>query len=129
MGLDTEEVGRVEEILNSKDYRDYKWIDPKEIVVSQWVRMKCRFGCSEYGRGGACPPETPTVEECKEFFNEYKDAVILHFEGLMEKPEDRHTWSARINTKLVQLERDVFTSGFERAFVLFMDSCCFCKDC
>ena len=97
--------------------------------MSQWVRMKCKFGCGEYGRGGACPPETPSVAECRDFFNEYEDAVILHFEGLMDKPEDRHTWSAGINAKLVQLERAVFTSGFERTFLLFMDSCCFCKDC
>ena len=47
----------------------------------------------------------------------------------MEKPEDRHVWSARINAKLVKLERAVFLAGFERAFLLFMDSCCFCKEC
>ncbi len=33
--------------------------------------MKCKFGCSEYGRGGACPPATPSVAACKDFFNEY----------------------------------------------------------
>jgi len=27
------------------------------------------------------------------------------------------------------LERAVFLAGFERAFLLFMDSCCFCKEC
>ena len=47
----------------------------------------------------------------------------------MEKPEDRHAWSARINAKLIKLERAVFLAGFERAFLLFMDSCCFCKEC
>ena len=47
----------------------------------------------------------------------------------MDKPEDRHAWSAKINAKLVKLERAVFIAGFERAFQLFMDSCCFCKDC
>ena len=47
----------------------------------------------------------------------------------MEKPEDRHTWSARINARLVKLEREVFLAGYERAFILFMDSCGFCKEC
>jgi hypothetical protein len=37
----------------------------------------------------------------------------------MKKPEDRHAWSARINAKLVKLERAVFLAGFERAFMLF----------
>ena len=55
--------------------------------------------------------------------------MILHFEGIMDKPEDRHNWSRKINAKLVKLEREVFLAGYERAFVLFMDSCCFCKEC
>ena len=70
MGLSAEQCKQVEEIIKSHGYTDYKWIEPKKIVVSQWVRMKCKFGCGEYGRGGACPPETPSVAECKEFFNE-----------------------------------------------------------
>ena len=129
MGLDIHQRTKVEEILRNHDYSDYTWIDPKIIVVSQWVRMKCRFGCGEYGRAGSCPPQTPSVAECREFFSEYSDAVILHFQGVMDKPEDRHAWTAKINAKLVKLERDVFLAGFQRAFLLFMDSCCFCKDC
>ncbi len=129
MSLRESQKKKVDQVLQSNEYTDYKWIDPQEIVVAQWVRMKCMFGCGEYGRGGACPPNTPPVPECDRFFTEYSDAIILHFEGKMEKPEDRHTWSARINAKLVKLERAVFMAGFERAFLLFMDSCCFCKEC
>ena len=129
MGLNTEKRNAIEVLMEEKGYTDYKWIDPKKIVVSQWVRMKCTFGCGEYGRGGACPPQTPSVAECSQFFNEYSDAMVLHFEGTMEKPEDRHNWSRKINAKLVKLEREVFLAGYERAFVLFMDSCCFCKEC
>lgn len=129
MGLNSEQRKQVEKIIRSHGHTDYKWIKPEKIVVSQWVRMKCKFGCVEYGRGGACPPETPSVADCRDFFNEYSDSVILHFESLMDKPEDRHAWSSKINAKLVELERAVFIAGFERAFQLFMDSCCFCKDC
>ena len=129
MTLNAEQRKSLDAVLQSHTYTDYKWIDPQEIVVAQWVRMKCMFGCGEYGHGGACPPNTPPVSECERFFKEYDDAIILHFEGLMDKPEDRHAWSARINAKLVKLERAVFLAGFERAFLLFMDSCCFCKEC
>ena len=129
MGLNAGKRNVLDAIMQEKGYSDYKWIDPKKIIVSQWVRMKCTFGCGEYGRGGSCPPQTPSVAECSQFFNEYSDAVILHFEGIMDKPEDRHNWSRKINTKLVKLEREVFLAGYERAFVLFMDSCCFCKEC
>lgn len=129
MGLTPKKRQKLDAIFNKKGYTDYKWIDPQKIIVSQWVRMKCKFGCGEYGRGGACPPNTPSVAECEQFFSEYSDAVILHFEGTMDKPEDRHAWSAKINTKLLKLERAVFLAGYERAFLLFMDSCCFCKEC
>ena len=129
MGLTPKKRQMLDAIFKKKGYTDYKWIDPKKIIVSQWVRMKCKFGCGEYGVGGACPPNTPSVTECEQFFNEYSDAAILHFEGTMDKPEDRHAWSRRINAKLVKLEREVFLAGYERAFMLFMDSCCCCKEC
>ncbi len=129
MAMNKEQRKVVDDIFESHEYTNYKWIDPQQIIVAQWVRMKCMFGCGEYGHGGACPPHTPPVPECERFFKEYSDAIILHFEGLMDKPEDRHAWSARINAKLVKLERAVFLAGFERAFMLFMDSCCFCKEC
>jgi len=129
MALSTQQQQRIDETLKSQGYIDYKWIDPQGIIVAQWVRMKCMFGCNEYGHGASCPPNTPSVAECERFFKEYSNAIILHFDGKMEKPDARHAWSARINAKLVKLERAVFLAGFERTFLLFMDSCCFCKAC
>jgi predicted metal-binding protein len=129
MGLTAKNRQVLDAIFKKKGYTDYTWIAPKKIIVSQWVRMKCQFGCGEYGRCGACPPNTPSVAECAQFFSEYSDAVILHFEATMDKPEDRHAWSAKINAKLLKLEREVFLAGYERAFLLFMDSCCFCREC
>jgi predicted metal-binding protein len=129
MTLNQKQKNTIDEILHTYDYNDYKWIDPKQIIVAQWVRMKCMFGCREYGHGGACPPNTPSVAECERFFKEYADAIILHFTGTMDHPENRHTWSANINARLVKLERDVFLAGFERVFLLFMDSCNICQEC
>jgi len=129
MPLTEEQRQILDEVLNEKGYTKYKWIDPVKIIVAQWVRMKCTFGCGEYGHSASCPPNTPPVDECERFFHEYSDAVILHFQGKMEKPEDRHAWSARINSGMVKLEREVFLAGYERAFCLFMDSCCLCKEC
>jgi len=129
MPITANQRSQIDTILNENGYTDYKWIDPQKIIVAQWVRLKCMFGCGEYGHGGACPPNTPSVAECERFFREYQDAVILHFEGKMDRPEDRHAWSARINARLVKLERAVFLAGYHRVFQLFMDSCAFCKTC
>ena len=129
MSIAAEEKKKIDAMIKDKGCADFKWIDPQKIIVAQWVRMKCMFGCGEYGRGASCPPNTPSVNECERFFKEYSDAVILHFKGKVDEPEDRHGWSAKINMKLAKLEREVFLSGQERAFCLFMDSCNICETC
>ena len=125
----TEICAKLDLLFEKKGYQDYKWIDPKKIIVSQWVRMKCMFGCSGYGRLASCPPNVPSVEECKKFFNEYSLAVIFRFAKKLDDPEKRHGWSKTVNMKLFKLEREVFLAGQERAFLLFMDSCSICEDC
>ena len=119
----------LEALFRDHKYSDFKWIDPQKIVVSQWVRMKCMFGCNEYGKTCCCPPNVPSVPECERFFREYSTAVIFHFAKKVDKPEDRHKWSRKVNLGLSKLERAVFLQGFERTFLLFMDSCCICSKC
>ena len=119
----------VESILRRHPFQDYRWLDPAEIVVSQWVRMKCQFGCPHYGKAAACPPNTPDVEECRRFFTEYRHALLFHFETAASETQARHAWSARTNRALVALERDVFLAGFPKAFALFTDACHLCEGC
>jgi len=114
MSLTAEAKAALDDVIQKRGYTDYKWIEPHKIITAQWVRMKCMFGCNGYGRCAACPPNTPSLDECERFFNEYDDALVLHFTGTMDKPEDRHNWSAKINAQLVKLEREVFLSGYER---------------
>lgn len=128
-GITKKERQKLDSMFQEKGYADYKWIDPQKIIVAQWVRMKCMFGCGEYGQSACCPPNVPSVSECERFFHEYQDAVIFRFEKSVDKPEDRHRWSKKVNINLVKLERDVFLAGYERAFSLFMDSCGICADC
>ena len=119
----------VERMLKEKGYEDYRWIAPEEIVVSQWVRMKCMYGCSDYGRNASCPPNTPPVSECRDFFRSYSKCVVFRFAKRFDDPEQRHSWSAEVNRALLELERDVFLSGYHKAFILFMDNCHFCAEC
>jgi predicted metal-binding protein len=108
---------------------DYRWIDPQEIVVAQWVRLKCQFGCGEYGKAACCPPNTPSVDECERFFREYREALVFHFSTTVDQPEDRHAWTRKINKQLLKLERDIFLAGYRKAFLLFMDTCTVCSEC
>ena len=119
----------VESILARHPFPDYRWLDSGQIVVSQWVRMKCQFGCPHYGRAAACPPNTPSVDECRRFFTEYRHALLFHIEMTAPEACARRAWSARTNQALVDLERDVFLAGFPRAFALFTDACHLCEEC
>jgi predicted metal-binding protein len=120
---------KLEAVFKKRGYTDFKWIQAKDIVVSQWVRMKCLFGCPDYGKNATCPPNVPSVSECRQFFSEYSTAVIFHFHKKVDKPEDRHSWSQGVDQGLLKLERDVFLAGYQKAFLLFMDGCSSCKDC
>jgi len=128
-GLTASKRKKLEALFHKHGYSKFKWIDPEKIVVSQWVRTKCMFGCGEFGENACCPPNVPSVSECQKFFREYTDAVIFHFEKKVDKPDDRHAWSRGVNLKLSKLEREVFLSGYEKVFLLFMDSCCICAEC
>ena len=120
---------QLDALFHELGFADYKWIRPQQIVVAHWVRMKCTFGCGEYGRNASCPPNTPSVPECRQFFDEYSAAVILRFPKALDKPEDRFAWAKQVNQRLVELERRVFLAGHQKAFLLAMDSCSFCADC
>jgi predicted metal-binding protein len=118
-----------ESLFTQSGCTDFKWIDPRNIIVSEWVRMKCTYGCKSFGKNATCPPNMPSVLECRNFFNEYQVGVIFHFEKAVEKPEDRHAWSRKTNLALLKLERAVFLAGYQKAFMLFMDSCSLCEVC
>lgn len=119
----------LESLFEKHGVSDYRWLDPKAIVVSQWVRMKCMFGCGDYGRRACCPPNMPSVAECRQFFDEYSTAAIFHFEKRVARPEDRHVWGQASNDGLMKLERTVFLAGHERAFLLLMACCSLCAEC
>jgi len=87
------------------------------------------FGCREYGKNACCPPSTPSVEACKDFFGEYAECAVFHFQKRVEKPEDRHEWTKGVNARLLKLEREVFLAGNPKTFLLFMDSCNVCETC
>ena len=120
---------QIESLLAEQGVDDYKWIDPADIVVSQWVRIKCRFGCEEYGNCAACPPNVPSIPECERLFSEYSEVLLFHFKNTLEDPEDRHDWTKQINARLYDLERSVFLSGFHKTFVIYIDPCNICKEC
>ncbi len=126
--LDSEKK-KLEKIFAQHGFSDIRLIDARDIVVSEWVRIKCMFGCSHYGKNGCCPPHVPSVPECREFFSEYTTAVLVHLEKVVKKPERRFAWSRAVNKQLLKVEHDTFIAGYHKAFLLFMDECRLCGEC
>ena len=122
-------MNNIESLLKEHGYEDFRWIKPEDIAVSQWVRMKCMYGCNEYGVSAVCPPNVPSVAECERFFSEYSEIVIFHFATTVKDPEARFVWTKKINLKLLKLEREVFLLGYPKTFLLFMDTCNICPNC
>jgi predicted metal-binding protein len=119
----------IDALIRKHGFHDYKWIDPRRIVVAQWVRMKCLFGCPHYGRIAACPPNTPPVQECARFFGEYSEGILFHFAKAVPQPDDRHAWTRELDLAMLQVERDVFLAGHPKAFLLSISSCHHCPEC
>ncbi|MDH7488011.1 MAG: DUF2284 domain-containing protein [Anaerolineae bacterium] len=120
---------QLESLFGEHGFSDLRWIDPTEIAVAEWVRMKCAYGCSSYGRKAACPPNLPSVADCRQFFHEYAVAAVFHFARRVDETEDRLPWTREVNRGLMQLERDVFLSGHFKAFLLLMAPCSLCDTC
>jgi len=77
----------LERMFAGRGFSDFRWIHPRDIVVAEWVRMKCLYGCVEYGKNAACPPNAPPVDACARFFREYKRAAVFHFVKKVDRPD------------------------------------------
>lgn len=119
----------LEAVFDKYETMDFKWIDPKNVVTAQWVRFKCIYGCKNYGKHACCPPNVPSVSECRQLFDEYDHGVIFHFAAAIEKQEDRHFWYNETNQTLSFVEREIFLKGYQKALLLTMDPCGLCEKC
>lgn len=118
----------VDAILNAAGFTDHVWIAPTAMTVSQWVRMKCMFGCPDYGRNASCPPNVPSVSECRELLSEFSSAVLIHL--VCDVPaEARKEWCHTKQKALLEAEKQIFLNGHERAFLLSFDNCELCVEC
>mgnify|MGYP001163511971 FL=1 len=96
-----------------------KLIFTKSIIVEPWVQLKCRFGCSKFGKYKTCPPYTPTYKETRELMSCYESAILI--EG--QPP------AKQFEGMLLKLEHKANLSGFYKAFSLNAGPCPLCTEC
>ena len=119
---------KIEKLAKRFGAEECKWTTGEDVQVGQWVRFKCMFGCETYGKKGGCPPAVPSVAECRDLFKEYENILVMRLSTTLDDPKDRAAWCHKKNARLIKLEREVFLSGYHKAFLLEMDECRMCKE-
>ena len=94
-----------------------KAINPADVVIEDWVRWKCQFGCGGYGTSLVCPPYTPKPEETRRMLESYGVGILFEC--------DRGQAKGIAAT----LEREIFLSDYYKAFGLGAGPCRLCSDC
>ncbi len=98
--------------------KDAKAILANSIVTAEWVRVKCQYGCSGYGRSLACPPFTPTPEQTRKILTHYNAALLVHVDEMID-----------VNKIVSTLEKEIFFDGYYKAFGMGAGPCNICKKC
>ena len=134
-----------------------KIIPANEIVVENRVVLKCKIGCTNFGKTLMCPPYAPSIDNFRKTLNEYSYALVLKFKSqakatpevasLLSKEENdpsltveirekiRAFWDSWNNdrkevlTKLRILEKAAMNKGYTFALAFTTGSCIICDKC
>jgi predicted metal-binding protein len=104
-------------------------INPKDIIVAEWVRVKCVYGCPDYGESLSCPPFSPSLDFTRRFLDGYSLGLLIQFDVNIPDSDERREWGKKTNEKLLELERETFLRGHHKAFGFSSGCCKLCKEC
>jgi predicted metal-binding protein len=105
----------------------------ENIVLAEWVRLKCQFGCSQYNTNWCCPPASPDLEKIRAALQEYSQALLLigsrqckdfYLNNARRRAEQVRSWKV-----VVGIERHLFLEGYDKALSLVSGACALCKKC
>ena len=100
-----------------------KVVDPRSVITAEWVRMKCQFGCSGFGKSRCCPPHSPAPDVTRKVVDSYQKAILVH----RRLPKGEKTRD--FNQTLVKLEIKIFLGGYYKAWSMGSGPCRLCKEC
>ena len=104
-----------------------KPVHPGSVVTAPWVRLKCQFGCTGYGKGHCCPPSTPAYDQTRDILDAYESAILFHIE-VPDMPK-KEKYYRKYFDMLVGLEVEIFKDGYYKAFIFLSGPCRLCKKC
>ena len=103
-----------------------KIIKAEDVIVADWVRLKCQYGCGGYGKRLTCPPYSPTPTETRKVIAGYRRAILLKFRSCQESDDQP---AINIHKFITEMERDLFLSGYYAAFGMACGPCDLCTQC
>lgn len=109
----------------SKGITKAKIIDPESVVVSDWVRLKCQYGCGGYGQSLTCPPYSPTPDYTRKMLGQYSKGLLMQVTSISF---DTNT-DFRLERIVADLEREIFLDGYYKVFGMAAGPCSLCKTC
>jgi len=112
------------DVALSRGATSAKVIPIEAISVNDWVRQKCEFGCTQYGKKYTCPPYVQPPKQTRKILKEYNKALIIKFGEI----KDRMEWRG-IQKLMAELEREAFLSGLYKAFAYGAGTCKLCDNC
>lgn len=116
---DSQDLEKYIQIAKTMGAIDAKVIEADTIVVENWVRMKCLYGCKRSGGTYSCPPNNNILpDDMKKMISEYSYALLIKI--------DR--WS-KVYKLVYDMERKIFLDGNRKAFGLVAGACSLCKEC
>jgi predicted metal-binding protein len=136
---------------------DAKIIPANKVVVEDRVVLKCKVGCTHYGKTLACPPYTPSAEEFRKIVSEYSYVLFMKFKSKAEAdpevlkkivvaetdptvPKDVKEKAAKFwadwkddKRKMLQavvdLEKAAMSKGYSLAIAFVSGHCQLCEKC
>jgi predicted metal-binding protein len=152
-----EKFSFLKKIALDKGAADAQIIPADKIVIEDRVVLKCKLGCSNYGKTLMCPPYTPSAEEFRRITREYSYALFMKFKSKAEaeaktakylsksetdpalpsdmKEKIHNFWAAWREDKqimlsaVIDLEKAALNKGYPLAVGLVSGTCYLCGKC
>ncbi len=84
-----------------------KLIDTETVVVAEWVRWKCQYGCPLFEKDSFHPPYDPDTESTQKVLKEYTKGILLNGPN-----------GQVLKEAAVKLEGEAYHRGYYKAFAL-----------
>ena len=155
--LNYEKFGFLKKMALEKGAMNAEIIAADKVVVEDRIVLKCKLGCTRYGKTLTCPPYTPTPQEFRKIVNEYTYVLFMKFKSraktnskltnYLSKSETDLTIPKSIRSKLqefwadwkkdklkmlstvLDLETAAMREGYLLAIGLISGFCQLCEEC